>query len=333
MDMALLGTLKMILHNCISAAQLLHGRKGPRSFFGFRKTYQWTVSQHCKLPVSQFKLLGGVTLCLPLWADDYSVFYGGYIPRPRLIALNAVASLLESFTFDQSFLHIPNVYMHMFRGADKSAVVAVWSNCTAMDLTLKFDRSKVDIYDTMANLAGQSSYKRPSVALACRNALERACVGHVLAAMCDVCAGQQQHRLRTTGCSNEDVQAYCGAAFAVPIPASRPLFLKVASEATATLTVALRGATAEATFPGAVTAHSVGSGNVNVTLTGMSTIPLDGIVDFGSQLTGNSKHFSGLRRGEQVTLTLHSGAIPPSSVRVRVGDEFIISSSFPVSAA
>ncbi len=222
----------------------------------------------------------------------------------------------------------------MFRGADNSAVVAVWSNSTAMDLTLQFDRSKVGIYDTMANPTGQSSFKRPSMALPCLNALETACVAHVLAATCGVCAGQQQHRLRIAGCSNEDVQAYCGAAFAVPVPASRPIFLKVASEAAGTLTVALRGATAKATFPGAVTAHIAGDGNVNVTLTGMSATPLDGIVDFGSQVVAAaSEHFTGLRRGEQVTLTLHGGATPPSSVRVRVGDDRIISSFFPVGGA
>lgn len=261
------------------------------------------------------------------------MFYGGYVPRPRLVALNAVASLLESFTFDQSFLQVPNMYMHLFQGAG-SSVAAVWSNSTAMDLTIGIDPGKVDMYDTMANPVGRSSYKQPSVQLECRNALEVACSAHALAATCDVCAGQQQHQLRAAGCSNEDVQAYCGAAFTVPIPASRPVFFKVDSAATAALSAALRGATAKATFPGVVTAQSVGSGDVNVTLTGMSAVPLDGVVDFGaSQLAGDSKHFTGLKRGEQATLTLHGGATAPSTVRVRVGDERIISSSFPVSNA
>eukprot|EP01043_Picozoa_sp_COSAG02_P064312 COSAG02_NODE_9363_length_2242_cov_1.962203_1_plen_262_part_00 len=261
------------------------------------------------------------------------MFYGGYIPRPRLVALNAVASLLESFTFDQSFLHVPNMFIHVFRGADSSAVVAVWSNSTAMDLTLRIDRSKVDMYDTMANQVEHGSSKEPSVGLACRNALEVVCAAPALATMCDVCAGQQQHRLRDAGCSNEDVQAYCGASITVPIPASRPVFFKVASSAISTLTTALHTATAKATFPGAVTAQGVGAGDVNVTLAGMSATPLDGVVDCGSQVICDSQHFTDLKRGEQIKLTLHGGATPPSTVRVRVGDERIISSSFPVSDA
>ena len=220
------------------------------------------------------------------------------------------------------------MYMHLFKGTATS-VAAVWSNSTAMDLALSIDPGKIDMYDTMANPVEQSGYRQLSVPPACQDVFETACAAYL--GPCNVCAGQHLHQLRGSPCSDEDVKAYCGEAFAVKIPASRPVFFKVAGVATETLVAALRGATAKATFPGAVAAKSVGSGDVNVTLTGMSATPLDGIVDFGSQRGGDSVHFTGLKRGDHATLTLHSGATTPSTVRVRVGDERIISSSFPIS--
>jgi hypothetical protein len=210
---------------------------------------------------------------------DYSVFYGGYVPRPRLVALNAMASLLEGLSYHRSFLHLSSVFMHLFRGPD-FCVAAVWTNGTAaVDVRVPLDPSSITAFDTMAN-PFQLGSATSSVAVAS----------------------------------------------VVPVPAARPIFLK-APDADA-MAGALASATAETTFPGVVVAKRAGQ-SVVVKLTGMSPTPLDGIVDFGAD-SGSSKHFVGLARGQTTELTLSDPVQQQSTVRVRVGDQSILSSTFPV---
>ena len=104
----------------------------------------------------------------------------------------------------------------------------------------------------------------------------------------------------------------------------------------AALNTAFASFTVKATFPGAVTTKTQAGGAVLVTLTGMSPSPLDGIVDWGESTSGDSKHFTGLKRGETTSVTLKAPSAAseegaPATVRVRVGDQSIISSTFPVS--
>lgn len=124
----------------------------------------------------------------------------------------------------------------------------------------------------------------------------------------------------------------------IAVPAQRPLFLKALASDAAALSTAFGSIAVKETFPGAVTARDAGGGAVAVTLTGMSPSPLDGIVDFGASAgSSDSKHFTGLARGEVKTITLQSSSRhqkdvdAPATVRVRVGDQRIITSVFPVS--
>ena len=87
---------------------------------------------------------------IPRLCTDFSIFYGGYVPRPRLVALNAVASLLEGHTYSRSFTQVANTFVHLFESSE-SCVAALWTNSTAVDLTLPFDATKLSAFDTMAN--------------------------------------------------------------------------------------------------------------------------------------------------------------------------------------
>jgi hypothetical protein len=87
---------------------------------------------------------------IPCLRTDFSIFYGGYVPRPRLVALNAVASLLEGHTYSRSFTQVANTFVHLFESSE-SCVAALWTNSTAVDLTLPFDATKLSAFDTMAN--------------------------------------------------------------------------------------------------------------------------------------------------------------------------------------
>ena len=90
----------------------------------------------------------------------YAVFYENYIPRPRLTALNACASLLEGATYQRSY--IPSnttTYAHLFKGS--TGVCVVWNTTTALSLSLPISASKLQAFDMMGNAipVGGSSTK------------------------------------------------------------------------------------------------------------------------------------------------------------------------------
>ncbi len=81
----------------------------------------------------------------------FMVFYGDYIPRPRLAALNACASFLEGFNYQKSYTPAgANTYAYLFQGTN-AAVCVVWNSVTGMSLALPIAASKVQAFDTMGN--------------------------------------------------------------------------------------------------------------------------------------------------------------------------------------
>eukprot|EP01052_Picozoa_sp_SAG31_P028097 SAG31_NODE_2682_length_5257_cov_9.066693_6_plen_375_part_00 len=225
---------------------------------------------------------------------DFGVFYGLYIPRPRLLALNAAASLLEGLQYSKSFTEITSTFVHLFANRTTGATVAaIWSNETALEVTLPLSIAALQAYNTLAN---------PSASL-------------------------------LTSHSNNTV---------ISVPADRPIFIEITAESASDFEAAMASMSVKPTFPGKVEAKMMQEGLVvQVTLTGESSTPLDGVVDFGDGTEENdgatSKHFHSLARGSKVTLSLtvplsRSDMVvaPPTEIRVRVGDRRILSSMFKI---
>ena len=80
----------------------------------------------------------------------YAVFFENYVPRPRLLALNACASFLEGAAYQKSYQPSgTSTYAHLFKGAN--AVSVVWNTATAVSLSLPITASKLQAFDTMGN--------------------------------------------------------------------------------------------------------------------------------------------------------------------------------------
>ncbi len=80
-----------------------------------------------------------------------SVFFGNYVPRPRLAALNACASFIDGMPYQKSYTPTgTNTYAHLFKGTS-AATCVVWNTCSGMTLTLAIAPGKIQAYDTMGN--------------------------------------------------------------------------------------------------------------------------------------------------------------------------------------
>ena len=92
------------------------------------------------------------------WFDDdttprsgYAVFFGDYVPRPRLAALNACASFLEGLAYQKSYNPSnTRFYAHLFQGT-ASAVAVVWNSASRANLNLPISPAKLLAFDTMGN--------------------------------------------------------------------------------------------------------------------------------------------------------------------------------------
>ncbi len=84
-----------------------------------------------------------------------TVLYGNYVPRPRLTALAACASLLDGTTYQKSYIPSgANYYAHMFNGTNSNGscgVCVVWNSVTGMSLNLPIAAGKLQAFDTMGN--------------------------------------------------------------------------------------------------------------------------------------------------------------------------------------
>ncbi len=80
----------------------------------------------------------------------FTVFFGDYVPRPRLAALNACASFIEGTTFQKTFNPDSNTFAHLFQGPN-TGVCVFWNRVVPMQLTLPMDPTTVQAFDTMGN--------------------------------------------------------------------------------------------------------------------------------------------------------------------------------------
>jgi len=76
-----------------------------------------------------------------------AVFYEDYIPRPRLVALNACASFLEGTTYQGAFRPSRNSYAFLFRGT--SPVAVVWNLDAPARLSLPMAADGLEAFDLM----------------------------------------------------------------------------------------------------------------------------------------------------------------------------------------
>jgi hypothetical protein len=83
-------------------------------------------------------------------AFGYTIFFGDYVPRPRLGALAACASFLEGANFVKTYKPDSNTFAHMFQGTS-TGVCVFWNTVTPMQLTLAINPSKLQAFDTMGN--------------------------------------------------------------------------------------------------------------------------------------------------------------------------------------
>ncbi|MDH7570319.1 MAG: hypothetical protein QHJ73_12130, partial [Armatimonadota bacterium] len=85
--------------------------------------------------------------CSPTYG--WAVFYENYIPRPRLVALNACASFLEGTAFVRSFRPNRNTYIHLFAG--KTPVAVAWNLSAPATLRLPLRADDLRAFDLMGN--------------------------------------------------------------------------------------------------------------------------------------------------------------------------------------
>ena len=80
-----------------------------------------------------------------------TIFYGNYVPRPRLAAIAACASFIEGMPYQKSYTPSgANTYAYMFEGTSQATCV-VWNTVSAMTLTLAIAPGKIQAFDTMGN--------------------------------------------------------------------------------------------------------------------------------------------------------------------------------------
>jgi hypothetical protein len=85
----------------------------------------------------------------------WGVFYEDYVPRPRLVALNGLASQLEGARFQEQLKLGEQAVAHVFhRGED--AVVAAWDLARPVTLSLPSLPTDVRIIDMMGNIRDHS---------------------------------------------------------------------------------------------------------------------------------------------------------------------------------
>ncbi len=77
----------------------------------------------------------------------WAIYYENFIPRPRLVALNACASFLEGAKYRQSFAPGKNAQAHLFQGA--KAVGVVWNMNFPARLTLAMRPGSLQVSDLM----------------------------------------------------------------------------------------------------------------------------------------------------------------------------------------
>jgi hypothetical protein len=78
-----------------------------------------------------------------------AVFYEDYIPRPRLVALNACASFLEGTAYRRAFRPSRNCYVFLFQGTGPVAVV--WNLDDPARLHLPVSAEQLEAFDLMGN--------------------------------------------------------------------------------------------------------------------------------------------------------------------------------------
>ena len=77
----------------------------------------------------------------------FAVFYENYIPRPRLTALDACASMIEGTQFKKALRPTKNTYAYLFDGA--APVCVVWNMNVPASLTLTMPGDGVQAFDLM----------------------------------------------------------------------------------------------------------------------------------------------------------------------------------------
>jgi len=80
----------------------------------------------------------------------WAVFYEDYVPRPRLVALNGMASQLEGAAFRESLRLGDNAVAHVFQKG-RAAVVATWNLTWPVSLRMPTASAEVRIVDMMGN--------------------------------------------------------------------------------------------------------------------------------------------------------------------------------------
>jgi hypothetical protein len=88
-------------------------------------------------------------------ADDtpeygFTVFFGDYVPRPRLAALNACASFIEGTTFQKTYNPDSDTFAHLFQGPN-TGVCVFWNRTMPIQLTVPMDPAMLKASDTMGN--------------------------------------------------------------------------------------------------------------------------------------------------------------------------------------
>ena len=78
-----------------------------------------------------------------------AVFYENYIPRSRLVALNACASFIEGLKHRKTVNPDKSTYAHLFEGA--SAVCVIWNTVAPVQLNLSAGPASLQAFDTMGN--------------------------------------------------------------------------------------------------------------------------------------------------------------------------------------
>lgn len=80
-----------------------------------------------------------------------TVFYGDYVPRPRLAALNAGASFLEGLSYQKSYNPSnTTTFAHLFSNPS-AAVCVVWNSTAAANLSLSIPAASLQAFDMMGN--------------------------------------------------------------------------------------------------------------------------------------------------------------------------------------
>jgi hypothetical protein len=222
----------------------------------------------------------------------WAVFYEDYIPRPRLVALNACASFLEGTTFRRAYRLDNQTYAYLFDGG--APVCVVWRLDTAAKLDLPMPAlrqaqggpepgrgaaSSMEAFDLMGNSLPLAASAEGSLAL----------------------------------------------------PADRPVYLRArvehgqASERYQALESALAKARVTATDPVTITTRLTAGPHVQVTVTNNGRGLQDGVVELVSPVVApqpaTPQHFNSLPPGAKASSEF---ALPAGhgrgEVRVRCGD-------------